>query len=78
MRSGKSIKSFIVEQYIEGIYSHLPINRPSNFIGSVRKIHIAFRNIPCNVNNEVTVVPDMGQRLNVVVSTDVAVTPDIR
>ena len=70
MRSAESIKSFIGEQYIEGLYSHLPINRRSNLNGPVSNSHDVLRNNSGNVDNEVAVVPDMDQRLSVAVAPD--------
>ena len=72
MRSGKMIKNFIAEQYIEVIYSHVPINRTSNLNSPVSNSHVSFRYIPGNVNNEVAVVPNTGQKLSLAVGTGVA------
>ena len=75
MKSVQLIKTFIAEQYVDLMYFHVPINRPSNFYGPVRNSHVAVSNISGYVNNnQVAVVSDMGQKLIVDVGTSIAVS----
>ena len=77
MRSAENINSFIAGKYIEGMYYHLLINRPSNLNGTVSNSHVALRKNSGNIDNEVADVSDMGQRLSVDVATGVAIAQDM-
>ena len=66
LRSKKSIKDYIVEQYIGGIYFDIPNNRHV-----ISDNMVTFRNGYVNVsNNPVAVVQDMWQVLVVPVGND--------